>query len=236
MFAGGFDLEAAEAICTTPDVDALDVLDLLGSLVDKSLVVADHSPEAVRYRLLETIRQYSAQELLRAAGDAEVLSIRDRHARYYLDLAKAGGPATTRHGQGQWLRRFDTEWDNLRAAFAHFAAAEDRGEEILALAVSLRRFSLSRGHHGGARLPPARHRQAGGRAKRPAGGRDDGRGAADRPPVQDGPRRARRREGVRRARAWPWHAQSATGTPRLRRSATSSSPPTSPATWRPDTG
>jgi predicted ATPase/class 3 adenylate cyclase len=146
VFAGGFDLEAAEAICTTASVDALDVLDLLGSLVDKSLVVADHSPKSVRYRLLETIRQYSAQELLRAEGDAEVLRIRDRHATYYLDLAQAGGPATTGHDQGSWLRRFDIEWDNLRGAFAHLAA-EDRGDEMLRLVVSLRRFSLSRGHH-----------------------------------------------------------------------------------------
>ncbi len=144
-FAGGFDLEAAESVCTTASVDALDVLDLLGSLVDKSLVVADHSPEAVRYRLLETIRQYSAQELLRAEGEAEVLLIRDRHASYYLDLARTGGPATTGHGQGLWLHRFDVEWDNLRAAFAHFAA-EDRSDEILQLAISLLRFSLSRGH------------------------------------------------------------------------------------------
>jgi predicted ATPase len=145
VFAGGFDLDAAEAICASAEVDALDVLDLLGSLVDKSLVIADHSPHAVRYRLLETIRQYSAQELLRAAGDAEVLHIRDRHARYYLDLAKAGGPATTGRDQGQWLRRFDVEWENLRAAFAHFAA-EECDEEILALAISLRRFSATRGH------------------------------------------------------------------------------------------
>jgi hypothetical protein len=99
----------------------------------------------VRYRLLETIRQYSAQELLRAAGDAEVMRVRDRHARYYLDLAKAGGPATTGRNQGQWLRRFDAEWENLRAAFAHFTA-EERDEEILELAVNLRRFSLTRGH------------------------------------------------------------------------------------------
>ena len=145
VFAGGFDLEAAEAICASAEVDALDVLDLLGSLVDKSLVVADHSHQTVRYRLLETIRQYSAQELLRAAGEAEVIRIRDRHARYYLAMAKAGGPATTGPDQGQWLRRFDVEWENLRAAFTQFAA-EACGEEILALAVSLRRFSVTRGH------------------------------------------------------------------------------------------
>jgi predicted ATPase len=113
VFAGGFELEAAEEVCTTDSVDAFDVLDLLGSLVDKSLVIADQATDSVRYRLLETIRQYSAQELLRDVGDAEVLAIRDRHANYYLGLAKAGAPAILGHGQRQWLRRFDTEWDNL---------------------------------------------------------------------------------------------------------------------------
>ncbi len=145
VFAGGFDLDAAEAVCPSADVDALDVLDLLALLVDKSLVVADHSPQMVRYRLLETIRQYSAQELLRASGDAEVLRIRGKHACYYLELAKVGGPATLGPKQGQWLRRFDAEWDNLRGAFAHFTA-EGRGDEVMELAVSLRRFSISRGH------------------------------------------------------------------------------------------
>jgi predicted ATPase len=145
VFAGGFDLDAAEAICTTPSADALDVLDLLGSLVDKSLVVADYSANSVRHRMLETIRQYSAQELPRAAGDAEVLQIRDKHADYYLQLAEIAAPALTSHEQGEWLRRLDTEWDNLRVAFAHLAA-EDRADDILRLTVWLLRFSISRGH------------------------------------------------------------------------------------------
>jgi predicted ATPase/class 3 adenylate cyclase len=145
VFAGGFDLEAAEAVCSTSTVDALDVLDLLGSLVDKSLVVADHSARSVRYRLLEPIRQYGAQELLRAEGDAEVLAIRNLHAGYYLQLARSGKLATRGHGQAEWLRRFDTEWDNLRATFDHLAA-EQRFDDVLELAVCLQRFTLTRGH------------------------------------------------------------------------------------------
>jgi predicted ATPase/class 3 adenylate cyclase len=145
VFAGGFDLEAAEAICVSGTVDALDVLDLLGSLVDKSLVIAEHSPQAVRYRLLETIRQYSAQELLRAEGDDGVLRVRDRHADYCLSLGRAAGTALAGHGQARWLRRLDAEWDNLRAAFTHLAA-EDRTTDLLRLAVWLYRFTLSRGH------------------------------------------------------------------------------------------
>ena len=145
VFAGGFDLEAAEELCSSDLVDAFDVADLAGSLVDKSLVVADHSAGDVRYHLLETIRQYAAQELLRADGDDAVLDLRTRHAEYYLSLAEAAGPELLRRDQVRWLRRLDTEWDNLRGAFAHFAA-EDRQQDILRIAVPLGRFAISRGH------------------------------------------------------------------------------------------
>jgi predicted ATPase/class 3 adenylate cyclase len=145
VFAGGFELEAAEAVCSTESVDAWDVADLVGSLVEKSLVIAEHAASSVRYRMLETIRQYAAQELLRAVGDAEVLTLRDRHADYYLGLAKAAEPGLKGPEQGQWLRRLDTEWDNLRATFAHLAA-DDRDHDVLELAVAVVRFALTRGH------------------------------------------------------------------------------------------
>lgn len=145
VFAGGFDLEAAEQLCSTAEVDAFDVADLVGSLVDKSLLLADHSAESVRYHLLETIRQYSAQELLRAAGDDAVLDLRTRHAEYYREVADAVGPALAGPDQADCLRRLDAEWDNLRAALAHFAA-EERDHDILRLATPLLRFAISRGH------------------------------------------------------------------------------------------
>ena len=145
VFAGGFEMDAAEAICATADVDAMDVMDLLGSLVGKSLVVADRGAESVRYRLLETIRQYSAQELVRAAGEEEAMRVRDRHADYYLKLAEETAPALTGPHQGRYLRRLDSEWDNLRAAFAHLRA-DERSGDVLRLAVAIGRFVLSRGH------------------------------------------------------------------------------------------
>ena len=145
VFAGGFELDAAEAICASADVDALDVMDLVGSLVDKSLVVADRGGESVRYRLLETIRQYSAQELVRAAGEDEAMRVRNRHADYYLKLAELTAPALTGPQQGRYLRQLDSEWDNLRAAFAHLRADERCGD-VLRLAVAIGRFVLSRGH------------------------------------------------------------------------------------------
>jgi len=145
VFTGGFDLEAAEDLCTTQAVDAFDVADLLGSLVDKSLVVADHTADSVRYRMLETIRQFAAQDLLRAEGGAVVLDVRTRHAEYYLRLAEEAGPSLIGRGQAEWMRRFDAEWDNARAAFAHFAA-EDRPDDVIRLTIPLYRFALTRGH------------------------------------------------------------------------------------------
>jgi len=143
VFAGSFDLDAAEALCTSDTVDEFDVADILGSLVGKSLVVADHTAGSVRYRLLETIRQYGGQELLRAAGDEAVLALRTRHAEFYLGLAQRGAPALIGHGQREWLRRLDAEWDNLRATFAHLAA-EKRADDVLRLGVAIERFVITR--------------------------------------------------------------------------------------------
>ena len=145
VFAGGFELEAAEAICADGGVDAFDVLDLLGSLVDKSLVVADRTPGSVRYRLLDTIRQYAAQELLRSGGEAQVVAARDRHAGYFLGLAQEAAPALSGFGQGDWLRRLDPEWENLRAAAAHLAD-QGRTDDVLRLGVWLQWFALGKGH------------------------------------------------------------------------------------------
>ncbi len=143
VFAGGFELEAAEAICAVAGIDAVDVLDLLGSLVDKSLVLAERTADSVRYRLLETVRQYAAQELFKSAGEAELMAIRDRHAEYYLQLAEEAGPALTGSRQGYWLRQLDAEWENLRAAFAQLAG-QGRTSDVLRLGTSLQRFAVSR--------------------------------------------------------------------------------------------
>jgi predicted ATPase/class 3 adenylate cyclase len=145
VFAGGFELEAAEVICVADSVDAFDVLDLLGSLVSKSLVIAGRTPDSVRYRMLQTIRQYAAQELLRSGGEQEVAAARDRHAGYFLRLAEEAAPALGGLGQGRWLRRLDAEWENMSAAATHLLA-ENRADDVLRLGVWLQRFAVSRGH------------------------------------------------------------------------------------------
>jgi len=145
VFAGGFEFEAAEVVCASGSIDAFDVMDLLGSLVDKSLVVADRALGSVRYRLLDTIRQYAAQELLKSGGEEEVVAARDRHAGYFLRLAEEASPALAGHEQGDWLRRLDLEWENLRSAAAHLTA-EGRTDDVLRLGTWLARFAISRGH------------------------------------------------------------------------------------------
>jgi len=145
VFAGGFELEAAEVICAAESVDSFEILDPISSLVSKSLVVAERMPESVRYRMLETIRQYAAQELLRACGEGEVAAARDRHAGFFMHLAEEAAPALAGPGQCHWLARLDTEWKNLCAAAGHLAA-EGRADEVIRLGVSLQRFAVSRGY------------------------------------------------------------------------------------------
>lgn len=112
VFAGGFDLEAAEAICAGETVAHDDVLDLLSELADKSLVTVNESEdEQSRYRLLETIRQY-ADEKLNAAPDHA--APRQRHRDFFTRLAEEGGAQLTGPAQATWLHRLEREHDNLR--------------------------------------------------------------------------------------------------------------------------
>jgi predicted ATPase/class 3 adenylate cyclase len=116
VFAGGCTLTAAEAVCSGDGIDPGTVLELLASLVARSLVVADEHGSSTRYRLLETIRQYG-QENLERAGQTE--RWRARHAEYYAGLLQ-----TVRDGAHDpraevfWAVRLSTEQDNLLAAWS----------------------------------------------------------------------------------------------------------------------
>jgi predicted ATPase/transcriptional regulator with XRE-family HTH domain len=116
IFAGGFELEAAEEVCSTGAVESWKVLVLLGNLVEQSLVLADTSPGGgTRYRMLEPVRQY-ALERLRESGEEE--AVRWRHAAFYLALAEEAQPRIKGHDQVEWLDRLESENDNLRAAIS----------------------------------------------------------------------------------------------------------------------
>jgi non-specific serine/threonine protein kinase len=116
VFAGGFTLEPAEAVGAGEGIDEGDVLDLLSRLVGKSLVVAKAGTEqegALRYRMLEPVHQY-ARERLEERGEAD--AVQNRHAASFLALAERAGPELRGPRQVMWLKRLDTERDNLRTA------------------------------------------------------------------------------------------------------------------------
>jgi predicted ATPase/DNA-binding SARP family transcriptional activator len=115
--AGGCGLHAAEEICGEHD---LDVLSLLSRLVDRSLVMVADGPHGPRYRLLESVAAYSMQRL-RQAG--EYARTRQRHHRFYRDLAEQAAAQLRGHDQKSWLRRLDVETSNLRGALD--SAADD---------------------------------------------------------------------------------------------------------------
>ncbi len=113
VFAGGCDLAAAEAVLPDDALDAADVVDILGQLVDKSLVVVDDVEGGVRYRLLETIRQY-ARERLDASGGP--VALRRRHADHYVAVAEAAGPHLRARDHLEWTHVIERDIDNFRAA------------------------------------------------------------------------------------------------------------------------
>src|SRR5208282_3179128 len=111
VFAGGWTLEAVQALCAGDSVDEDTVLDLLTSLVDKSLVVAEERKRATRYRLLETMRAYARDRLRESGQEAEWQS---RHLTYFVALAEEVEPQLTGAEQAEWLWRLEEEHENLR--------------------------------------------------------------------------------------------------------------------------
>ena len=131
VFSGSFELEAAEAVCSSEAVSAGDVADLVGSLVGKSLVVAQRSSGSLRYSLLETVRQYGAERLLATGGEAALGRARSAHAEYYLQLAERAEPMILGADQARWLKKLGLDWDNLRSALGYFLSQPGRSEEVL---------------------------------------------------------------------------------------------------------
>uniref|UniRef100_UPI001C30F801 ATP-binding protein n=1 Tax=Streptomyces sp. TRM64462 TaxID=2741726 RepID=UPI001C30F801 len=129
VFSGGCALDAAEAVCAEPDT-----LGLLGSLVDKSLVVASPLEDgAMRYRLLETVAEYAAERLDQSGERA---ATEHRHLVHYRELARTTDPLLRGAGQRAALGLFRREYENLRAALRRAVAARDE-HEVLCLVLSL---------------------------------------------------------------------------------------------------
>ncbi|MFJ2176371.1 AfsR/SARP family transcriptional regulator [Streptomyces sp. NPDC087851] len=165
VFAGGCDLTAAEAVCadgarpaagpgaraSAPVVDARDVAGLLGSLVDKSLVVAGPAPDGtMRYRLLETVAEYTAERLdqadrsgessesgeSRESGGGERAAAERRHLVHFRELARTTDVTLRGPGQVAGIRLLQQEYENLRTALRRAVAAADE-QEALTLVLSL---------------------------------------------------------------------------------------------------
>jgi predicted ATPase len=131
VFAGSFDLEAAEAVCNAD-------LDRLESLVDRSLV---RQTEEGRFFMLETIREYAVERFAQAGSD----EIRRRHANYFRRLVSEAAPQLRGPQQVEWMERLEAEHDNIRAALTH---ARDSGDcdQMLELASGLWYFWSARTH------------------------------------------------------------------------------------------
>ena len=142
VFAGGWTLEAAEEICSGDGLGEYEVLELLSSLVDRSLVVVVRGDEESRYRMLETVRQYASDRLIESGESG---NLRAGHARFFLDLAEEAETGLAGTEQPAWLERLEAEHDNLRAALGWFAE-EKEIERGLRLVAALLRFWWFRGH------------------------------------------------------------------------------------------
>jgi predicted ATPase len=142
VFAGGWTLEAAEAVCAGGGIEAPDVLDLLTQLVDKSLVVAQTHGGEARYQLLETVREYGRERL----HDSEAVEeVQRRHRDWYLALAEHVEPRLDGREKELWLDRLEKENDNLRASLDWSFERRD-ADAVMRLAKSLNHFWEIRGY------------------------------------------------------------------------------------------
>ena len=140
VFAGGFTLDLAEAACADQTLERVEVLDRLASLVDKSLVVAEERAGAVRYRLLETVRQYALERLIEAD---EAASMYDRHRDAMLEFAERAAPELHGLDQRGWLEVLDQDAANLATALDR--AAQTDPQRALRLCVALTFWWKGRG-------------------------------------------------------------------------------------------
>jgi predicted ATPase/DNA-binding CsgD family transcriptional regulator len=143
VFAGTFDLEAARAVVAGPDIAKTQVLDLVAALADRSLLqVGEHNGRA-RYRLLESIREFSRERLAELDDPARV---RDRHLDFFIGLADLAGAGLGGPDAGVWNARLAADLADLRAAMA-WAVEAGRPVAVLDIAEPTRRFWFDRSRY-----------------------------------------------------------------------------------------
>ncbi len=133
IFAGGFTLEAAEAVCSGYGIPNEGVVDVLTAVVNKSMVQVDEAREGTRFRVLETIAQYARERLAELGEEGRLLA---RHASFFRALAEEAEVELHREDQFLWWRRLQAEHDNLRKAFK-WAAERGQAETALTITGSL---------------------------------------------------------------------------------------------------
>ena len=142
VFVDGFQLDAVEAVCAGGDLDMFAVTDLVASLIDKSLVMAEPADGALRYRLLETIRQFAAERLAESGG-SEADELSQAHSRYFLSVAEAAAAEFVGREQVRWIRRLTAEQGNIWRAVDNAVDAADVSEgteQVLRFGAALVRF------------------------------------------------------------------------------------------------
>jgi predicted ATPase/transcriptional regulator with XRE-family HTH domain len=146
VFAGGWTLEAAEAVCGGADLPSETVPDRLHQLIESSLVqVLDAGRDERRFGLLEIVREYAEGQLI---DSGEAPTMRTRQCDWYVAWAERALPELTRQDQVTWYQRLDNELGNLRAARAWCAFRADGGEAELRLAAALGRYLWVRAPSG----------------------------------------------------------------------------------------
>ncbi|MFD7712870.1 ATP-binding protein [Streptomyces sp. NPDC059786] len=133
VFAGGWDVEAAEFVCHGGPLDAEEILALLASLTEKSIVIREDDGAAVRYRMLDTVRSFGAEWL---DGLGERAAVRRRHRDYFRWIARQGEAEWLGPGQRMWAERLAAEHPNIRLAMEECLAAPEP-ETALELAGTL---------------------------------------------------------------------------------------------------
>ncbi|MBE1593582.1 ATP-binding protein [Nonomuraea angiospora] len=142
VFSGGLDLEAAEHVCAGDGIEPDEVVDLVVGLVGKSVLAREGDQTTVRYRLLETIRQYG-RDRLRESGDEAAL--RARHRDWFEDLASRGQREWFGPDQVAWFNRLRAEHGNIRSALDYCLTTPGEAVRGLAIATSLRFYWIATG-------------------------------------------------------------------------------------------
>ncbi|MEU8106119.1 LuxR C-terminal-related transcriptional regulator [Nonomuraea muscovyensis] len=134
VFAGGLDLDGAEAVCAGDGIAREDVLDLVSGLVDKSILLREEHGSRVRYRLLEIIRQYGVEKL---AEHGQMETVQGRHRDYYKQMAAQAREQLFGPGQVAWFTRLRLEHANLHTVLEHCFAHPDEAVTGLTMASDL---------------------------------------------------------------------------------------------------